>query len=249
MRYKNLIFIHGFRGNGLGLRELADEFSWDTKIKTTILQVPPAGGNSLTEYTPDTYADFVVDYVKKNKIKKPVLIGHSMGSIIAAATAEKYPELLADKIVFLAPISKKPAKFFASLTPLSAKLPNKMLTYISTKYLFVPRNRELFKKTLETSEKCGTDYTTREDIWKSAEFSAQHAISDFEFSQRACFISGEHDRLIPREATEILARKLHGASIFIPGTGHLLNYEDAPSTAAAIRYFLDGNLDSAFEGV
>ena len=235
---QNLIFIHGFRGNSNGLKAVASCFD-PKKYNIYTPDLPPAGGHSLKTYDAASYANFIANFIKKNNLKRPILIGHSMGSIIAAATAEKYPELIDDKIVFLAPISKKPAFFFACLTPLCGILPNKLITYITTRYMFIPKDKDLFKKVLQISNKCGADYTAKHDVFRSGWFSSHAAISDFDIHKDAIFISGENDRLIPKSATEIVARKFHAKTVYVDGTGHLLNYENPSKTAAAILDYIN----------
>ena len=232
-----LLFIHGFRGNKLGLEELASNFP-AKNYDVHLINIPPAGGKSLPEYTARHYAHFVERYIQKNKLERPILIGHSMGSIVAAAVAERYPEKIADKIVFLAPISKKPSAFFAALTPLTAILPNKLIGYITTKFLFIPNDKKLLEKTLRTTYRCGADYTSKSDIFKAARFSVSCSISDFEFKKDAAFISGEHDKLIPRAKTEQIASSLHAKTVYIKDSGHLLNYEEPTKTATAIKDFI-----------
>ncbi len=234
----NLLFIHGFRGNGLGLKDLAENYFPKRSYNVFIPDIPPAGGNTLKEYSARFYARFIANYIKKNQIEKPILIGHSMGSIVAAAVAERYPELINEKIIFLAPISVKPAKPFAMLTPLTAVLPNKTIGYITTKYLFIPKDKNLFKQTLQTTYLCGADYTTKNDVFRSGKFSASCSIDDYEFKKKACFISGEKDRLIPREKTEKIAQKLNAKNVYIENSGHLLNYENPAATADAIKKFI-----------
>jgi len=162
-----------------------------------------------------------------------------MGSIVSAAVAESYPELISDKIVFLAPISKKPSSFFAALTPLTAILPNRLIGFITTKYLFIPQNRSLLEKILRTTYQCGADYTTKSDVFRAARFSVSCSISDFVFKKDAIFISGEHDKLIPRKKTDELANMLSAKAVYIKNAGHLLNYEEPGKTATAIKKFIN----------
>lgn len=234
-----LLFIHGFRGNGLGLKELTKKYFNSKKYDIHIPAIPPAGGNSLKEYSAISYARFVAKYIKKNQLEKPILIGHSMGSIIVAAVAERYPELIADKIIFLAPISKKTSIFFRLISPLSVLLPNRLVTYISTKYTFVSKDKALFSKALKTSYLCGSDYTKKTDVLKAARFSSTSSIDDFEFKKQALFLSGDHDRLMSHSKTDTVAAKFHAKNIYLPGCGHLLNYEKPKETADAIKKFLD----------
>ena len=230
MARKNLIFIHGFRGNHLGLEQLASFFSQDA-YNIYIPDLPPAGGSSLTRYDKDSYADFLASYIKTNQIEKPILIGHSLGSIIAAATAEKFPDLISKKIVFMSPISEKPAKFFAMLTPLTAVLPNRLIGFITTKYLFVPHDKNLFRHTLKTTYLCG--------VFSAAKFSVSHSISDFNLKKQALFLSGETDRLIPRKKTEAAVKKYRATSKYIQNAGHLINYESPATAAKIIKDFIE----------
>ena len=238
---QNLIFIHGFRGNSTGLMELKQFFDSPEEYQTFFPDLPPAGGKSLERYDANHYADFLMRYIKIHHIENPILIGHSMGSIIAAATAEKYPELLNKKIIFVSPISVKPYRFVSMFSPFTALLPNRIVTYISTKYLFVAKDKNLFRHTLEASYLCGADYTSKKEVYQSAKFSSHNAISDFKFKKEVCFISGEKDRLIPKAATEKLALKLHGETSYIKNCGHLVNYENAEAVAKIIKNFLKKN--------
>lgn len=159
-----------------------------------------------------------------------------MGSLIAAATAAKYPHLLGPKLILLAPISVRPNRFFAALQPLVTVLPNRLIGYITTKFLFVPRhNRSLFQEALRTTYACSAHYLSRSAVAQAAHFSTQHSISDFPSPQTTYLIAGATDRLIPATKTRQLAAQLHAHLHFVPNTGHLLNYEDPAATARAIR--------------
>ena len=147
MKKPALLFVHGFRGNHLGLKETADYLK--AKGYTCYApDIPPAFNTQkeklpiLSEHTADGYAKWLANYIVEKKLDRPILIGHSMGSIICAATAEKYPELINDKIFFLSPICVTPPKFICNLAPLSSILPTKMISYITTKYLLVPKHKE-----------------------------------------------------------------------------------------------------------
>jgi len=39
----------------------------------------------------DRVRDGLADYIRKNKIEKPVIVGHSLGGFVALALAAKYP--------------------------------------------------------------------------------------------------------------------------------------------------------------
>lgn len=240
-----LVFIHGFRGNHIGLEAIAREFP---DYKVYIPDIPPFGtAGDLQQYTPANYAKFIADYITRHHLQQPILIGHSMGSLVAAATAAKYPQKLNDKLILLAPISVKPPKPIASLQPLVTILPNKFIGWLTTRYLYIPdrhADRELYHETLKLTYEGGAQYTSRQAVRQSARFSASHSLRDFNFHKKTLLLAGEKDRLIARRHTIQLATKLNSrhypvTAQFIKGAGHLLNYEKPAETAAKIRQFIE----------
>ena len=233
-----IVLIHGFRGNHLGFRDVA-KFLRKAGFSVYVPDLPPAGKYPLAKYDAEHYAKWVADYILEKKLNRPVVIGHSMGSIIAAATAEKYPEIINQKIIFLAPISTRPARIFSFLAPGVIFLPNSLISYITTRFLIVKKGRSFFKKTVELTRQCAAQYTSRLDVAKAAFFSANHAISDFSFKRDAYFLDGETDRLSSQQATLTVAAKYSGKAEFIPNAGHLLNYEVPEQVAQKIADFIN----------
>ena len=235
---QNLIFIHGFRGSNIGLFDLAEKYFSPDEYNVYIPNLPPAGHQTMPEYSARFYARFVADYIKKHHIEKPILIGHSMGSIIVAATAERYADLIGDRIVFLAPISMRPSKLFANLAPLSVLLPNKLVTYITTKYLYTGKDKQEFREILAKSYHSGKDYQKRIDIYKSAKFSSSYCIDDFYINKKMLFLAGSEDKMMPLKKTTEVALSFGVRPTVIEGAGHLLNFEQPKKVAAIIKRFL-----------
>ncbi len=237
-----LIFIHGFRGSPLGLTWLLEHFS-DYQVFAP--NIPPFGDcTPLERYDVEHYVNFIIQFIKKNHLEKPILIGHSMGSIIVAAIAAQYPNLINSRIFLLSPISKRPAIFFRLLQPLVIFLPNHILSYASTKFLYVQHptkhTKQFFKQILDLTHRCAAKYTSRQDVLAATIFSTRHSISDFNFhpQQKIILISGQTDRLIPRKNTDALAHSIHAASYYIPHSGHLINYEAPAKLAKLIKKHL-----------
>ena len=225
-----ILLVHGFRGNHLGLAEFQKLLEAEG-YQVFNPDIPPAFNTkdetlpNFTDFTKDGYADFIANYILDNHLDHPILIGHSMGSILAAATAEKYSHLIHDKIFFLSPIATHPPKFILPLIPLIALVPNKFVGYVCTEFLIASANRPKKRQILDLTYKCSRKITSVRDEISAAFFSMSHSISDFNFKKQAYFIAGSKDRMNPSRKVREIAEKFHAEVNFIPQTGHLINYE------------------------
>ena len=195
----SIVLVHGFRGSPLGLEVIAQDLR-QAGYQVYLPPIPPfAGAEELERYRPKDYANYLASYIRKRKLERPILVGHSMGSVIVAATAKLHPELVNQKLVLLSPISVKTAKPFAAVSPLATIVPRPVVDYVTTRFLFIPKDKQLFRDTI---------------------------------------IAGAKDRLIPQKKTRELAQQLQAKLQFIPGSGHLHNYEKPHETAQLILDFL-----------
>jgi alpha/beta hydrolase fold (fragment) len=225
-----ILLVHGFRGNHLGLAEFQKLLEAEG-YQVFNPDIPPAFNTQdetlpiFTDFTKDGYADFIANYILDKHLDHPILIGHSMGSILAAAAAEKYSHLIHDKIFFLSPIATHPPKFILPLIPLMALVPNKFIGYVCTEFLIASAHRPKKRQILDLTYKCSRKITSVRDEISAAFFSMSHSISDFNFKKQAYFIAGSKDRMNPSRKVREIAEKFHAEVNFIPQTGHLINYE------------------------
>lgn len=238
----SLILIHGFRGSPLGLESIAQDLraaGYDVHVPA----IPPfAGTSELTQYTDHSYAEFIKSYIQEHNLQRPVLIGHSMGSILAAATAYLHPALVNRHVILLSPIVQRPALPFRLVSPLSAFTPRRITDYVSTRFLFVPHDHDLWKETLHLTHACSDDRPPRPGaIIAAAKFSTKYCISDFAPNPNWLIIAGEKDRLVGKHNIERFALEYHLRPQFIPDSGHLHNYEHPHETAQLILEFLENN--------
>ena len=225
-----LLFVHGFRGNHLGLKDTVKYFE-EKGYRCHVPDIPPAFNTKkenlpkLSSHTADGYAKWIADYILDQRLDRPILIGHSMGSIICAATAEKYPELIHEKILFLSPVCEKPPKFICWLAPFTQFMPSKVVGYLTTKYLIIKKDRTSLKEILKMTYQCAEKFTGKNDVFQAAKFSISYAISDFNFDKKAVFIAGESDKLNSKVQVKKLGKKHNAKPIFLQNSGHLINYE------------------------
>lgn len=238
-----LLFVHGFRGNHLGLFDIIQNFE-TLGYEVYCPDIPPALNTqdevlpALKDFTVEAYATWLADYILDNKLNHPILIGHSMGSLIVAATAEKYPNLIHQKVFFLSPISEPTPKFLRPIIPLIAFVPNKLVCYIVTRYLIGTLGKNQLPKILNLTYQCAKKFTSIPDEIKAAKFSVSHSISDFNFNKDCYFIAGTEDKLNRQEQTKKTAAKYNAKVHFIKKSGHLINYEVPDQLSEIIQSYL-----------
>ncbi len=201
------------------------------------------------------YAEYFREYFAKNKITQPVLIGHSMGTLVVSSILEYHPELANEKIILLSPISRQPNALISKVSVLSAYLPPKVTGWITTQFLIVPRKPKVFREILKMVNQCSLEQRPNNHYIKEAtNFSTDETIVE-KLSKmvptkqhfQILLLAGEHDHLISQKATRQAAKQLNDLSDgamacecdFLEKTGHLHNYEKPHETAQRIIEFLE----------
>jgi len=154
---KNLIFLHGWGGSWQSWFPILEKLKKDFNLFAPDL--PGFGKNLISKpYNLDDYVDYVVEYIQKNKIEKPILIGHSFGGgiickividqkiaiskiILVDAAAIRHPHSLLQKIniVIIGSIKKI----------LSLPLINKILPSVQKTYYYFTRQQNSDYATLK----------------------------------------------------------------------------------------------------
>ena len=93
-----IIFLPGFASSGDVWNETKSNFEKEFTCYTFTMAgfagVKPQPNASFKNWETE-----IVDYIKANKIEKPIIIGHSMGGGLALAIASDYPELISKIVV------------------------------------------------------------------------------------------------------------------------------------------------------
>lgn len=246
-----VIFVHGLRGDSHGLLDIANELPQD-RYEAITLDLPGYGNNpALDNSTTDSYADWLHKYIEEKKIRNPIIVGHSMGSIIASAYLSKYPDDTSSKAVFLSPIFRSGPK----------RLKNKITCVLVTGglKLLVPKLRYKLLKShfvsfsishTLTCDRSKQKYIDEQHYKYSENFaSAASLMRDMKLSMRKqtvipdkkklLFCVGDRDRVTDVKIVRETAKKHQIEYVEIADTGHLINYERPKEIANAIVSFIE----------
>ncbi|WP_029270676.1 alpha/beta fold hydrolase [Flavobacterium sp. KJJ] len=95
---QSIIFIPGFASSGEVWNESKTAFEKDFTCYT-LTMAGFAGAKPQPNPSIENWKTGIANYIKDNKIEKPILIGHSMGGGLALAIAADYPELIGKIVV------------------------------------------------------------------------------------------------------------------------------------------------------
>lgn len=254
-----LLFVHGFTGSHEGFQYIIPEIKGYRIIAPDL----PGFGVSLLgdiEWTIDGIAKKVVEFVKKLEIKgeKPVIVSHSMGTLVAASMLASEPKLFNKKTVFVSPVPEK-IEFFDSRMPgavlgqfqywLGAVWPavgekivkNESISKATTRFIATTKDKE-FMKVIDGHHLNNLNYISSmafyKEIFKDIN---SRGVSDHADSLKGCknlIINGALDNISPIKRVVRLADAIDADLELIPDVGHLLHYETPEKVAGAIADFL-----------
>lgn len=93
-----IIFIPGFASSGAVWDETKAVFEKDFTCYT-LTMAGFAGVKPQPNPSFENWKNEIANYIKNNKIEKPILIGHSMGGGLALAIAADYPDLIGKIVI------------------------------------------------------------------------------------------------------------------------------------------------------
>ena len=253
-----LVFIHGYRGNHHGLEAIAGALP---DFNIVIPDLPGFGQSApfKTRHTVTEYVSWLGDFIElvsqgQGLSNKPVLVGHSFGSIISAAFAARSEQI--SHLVLINPVSapalEGPKAAMTELVKLmfwmSGKLPLKAglgmlkswpmvrgMSIVMTK----SRNRELRRWVHAQHDANFNDFASRTVAIEGYNASISHNVGEYapHFKVPTTLIIGAKDDITSVKQQEAMAETIPVAWTLtnLHGVGHLTHYEMPEQVAAAIR--------------
>lgn len=181
----------------------------------------------------DGYVDFVRDFIGKNKIKKPILIGHSFGGRIAIKYAFKHPKNVSKLILTGVPIIRDDS-FFRKMAYVAAVIGGKV-------FKFAPGKSKNFLRKVLYFLIGEWDYYKAgplSEVFKNI-ISEDLKIYLGRIKIPVVFIWGREDKITPLSAKEKIKKILpFSRFIVIDNAGHKLPYEKPEIFKDAVLKFL-----------
>lgn len=247
--------LHGFRGTHHGLQLIAKHLE---NFDLIIPDMPGyAKGDRLESYDLNSYVEWTHEFILKQKLTTaPILLGHSFGSIVAAAYAAKYPQTI-QKLILENPIGAPalhgPHALISQLgvfyywvgTRLPAKLAHKWLswrfvTFVITTTMMKTKDKKLRAFITDQHHRYFSQFHDAKSVADGFKTSISHNVRDFaaHIKTPTLLIAAAQDDITTVAQQKELLKLFPNAQLeIIEHVGHLTHYETPAEVAKLIQAF------------
>jgi len=246
-----LVLIHGWTCSGFFWKPIIPRLKDSFRVLAPDLTGHGLSSKSEASYLPEAQAHRLLEWLTAIRVDQFVLVGHSMGGEVATRMALAAPDrvkslVLASAIGLKMAWESLPWYGRLSLTPAARKVSNWFFTeeaMARTNRLFMtgpsrPAYPECARDVVLTNTNTPDDLntltrTTRDGLFQDF---LDHRLA--ELNLPALCIWGEDDKVVPLKVGERYARLIpHARLAQVPGTGHMLPWEEPDFMASEILGF------------
>lgn len=251
-----LVMIHGFRGTHHGLARIAEGLP---DFHIVVPDLPGFGqSDALTDdHSVENYVRFVAEFITKLELEKPVVVGHSFGSIVASHFAATHPDIL-NKLILINPIAapalQGPRGAMTRLAIAYYWLGRKLPAGAAKSWLGAPpivrvmsvtmaktKHKDTLRYIHDQHKQHFSTFASPDVVAQSFKASVSSDVSHVaeQLTVPTLLIAGEKDDITALDKQHELHRRIAGSELYvIDDVGHLIHYEKADDAAQAIRGFL-----------
>ena len=232
-----IVFVHGWTAN---MHRYDEQFAFFSKRRRVIRYDLRGHGQSAiceTGFEIEQLADDLYQLLKKLKVKKAVLVGHSMGGMTIQRLALDHPEMV-DRLILVDTTAKMVYSPFVSLQMNLVKhFPFKLFVKINITRAFMksyPKKqlKEMIRMSQQTPKNVVLPFFD-----SMQKFDVLSQISSIK--ARTLIVHGLHDIQLPLHQAVRIACAIPAATMKIIESGHELPLEQPEKLTAAMDDFLN----------
>ena len=252
-----IVAVHGFRGDHHGLEPVVAHLQNVRWIMPDLPGFGATGPFATRDHDLDAYTEWLAAFARE-VAPGAVILGHSFGSIVAAAAVAR--GLQAPALVLVNPIGapalEGPRGILTRLAVLyywaGARLPERLGTWLLRAPLIVrimsiamakTRERRLRRWIHDQHDRFFSGFANRETLRQAFVTSVSHDVRESAagITVPTLLVAAVQDDITPIAAERRLRELIDDATLVeIDGVGHLIHYEKPREAAAAIDEFLSG---------
>jgi pimeloyl-ACP methyl ester carboxylesterase len=230
---RSLVFIHG---SGADHRIWIKQYTkFQDTFNVTVIDLPghgQSGGNGEEEVS--SYVEWVRQFLDARAVKKPVLIGHSLGAAISLLFAIHYGELLSG-IVAVGGGAKMPVN---EIILKGLKTDPDAVIALATKFSVSKKNRERLSRTVIEGLSRANPDVLYGDLLACDRLDITGQITQIGIP--TLIICGADDKMTPPEYSKFLRDAIPGAQLsLIENSGHMVMLENAEAFNSILRTFVE----------
>ena len=239
-----VVFIHGVGGSARTWQPQVDAFT-AAGYAPLALNLPGYGGRPAIEHIDfERFSEDVEEAIAKAGLDRPVLVGHSLGGMIAQTMLRRRPDgyraavLVGTSSAFGRPDGDFQKKFVADrLAPLQSGKTMAELAAGMINEIIGPSPDPQGKEAAIASMASAPASTYKACVEAIVTFEERANLEHIRVP--TLLLVGEFDRNAPPQMMERMAAKIPGAKfVQLPGLGHLPNLENPAAFNAAVLDFL-----------
>lgn len=238
---KPVVLIHGYSDSWRSYELVMPMLPSSYHVFAITLRGHGDSEKPMSGYDIKDFADDIAAFIKANDLGPTVVVGHSMGSLVAQSVAVNYPSLVSALVLEGAASNFNSNKIVAELDSFVAKLEDPISLEFATEFQMSTISKEVAASFMNTIIEESLKIPAR--IWKAA--IAGFIDEDFsnkfkKFNKPALIIWGDKDVICPREQQTILVKSIRTSRLLIyEGIGHCPHWELKEKYAEDLTAFLD----------
>ena len=241
-----VVFIHGWPDSWRSFEPVMSELPADLPAVSVSLRGFGASEAADGRFGLADLAADVVELLDVIGVRRAVVVGHSMGTLVAQRVAAARPAVVAG-VVLIGGFSRIEQgladEVWSAVEELSDPIPEDFVREFQSSTLAVPVPDDLFDRIVAASLEAPAA------VWRATFEDVRTVDQDALLASIAApvlLLWGEHDALIPRrEQDRLLAALADVALIVYAGYGHSPNWEQPQQVADDIVAFVRGRTDLA----